>query len=364
MNKAFLFVIMLVSVSFVGCIEDSEDELLNEDNTVDESSNEDETITPVGTNGTVNMAPYVDAGVWMDDEFEFFFDEIEETRSLGVFVNWAAKDFDGTIASAGFDFDLDMVIDAPVSDDFGILMDEDEHSHNYTLIIDNDNWEYDFFNMSEGCGFIFHTTFAFIAIDNDGAHGIELVQFVLPQSFDYEDISETIDEAPGFMGMNQDHLDELDNAGCGYVAPVPIATFFVSQDSTNKYHVEVIQVSAQAPLEDFSFFLKDESGSTFVGGNGFGEIAMQIINGEEHGIDMAYRNFGSNDALVNRATDIHNDDGSVYPVRFSDNDRDGMLSSGDQFYLQGPDAGPVEDGWKLDIMYDITGDIIGSARMM
>ena len=139
MNKVFLFVIMLVSVSFVGCIEDSDDELLNEDNTVDESSNEDETITPVGTNGTVNMAPYVDAGVWIDHEFEFFFDEIEETRSLGVFVNWAAKDFDGTIASAGFDFDLDMVIDAPVSDDFGILMDDDEHSHNYTLIIDNDN---------------------------------------------------------------------------------------------------------------------------------------------------------------------------------------------------------------------------------
>ena len=53
MNKAFLFVIMLVSVSFVGCIEDSDDELLTEDNTVDESSNEDttqedETITPVG----------------------------------------------------------------------------------------------------------------------------------------------------------------------------------------------------------------------------------------------------------------------------------------------------------------------------
>ena len=55
MNKAFLFVIMLVSVSFVGCIEDSTDDTLTEDNTVDESSNEDttqedETITPVGTN--------------------------------------------------------------------------------------------------------------------------------------------------------------------------------------------------------------------------------------------------------------------------------------------------------------------------
>ena len=73
MNKAFLFVIMLVSASFVGCIEDSTDETLTEDNNVDESSNEetsqeDETITPVGVNDTTNMAPYVTAGVWNSDE--------------------------------------------------------------------------------------------------------------------------------------------------------------------------------------------------------------------------------------------------------------------------------------------------------
>ena len=78
MNKAFLFVIMLVSTSFVGCIEDSDDGLLTEDNTVDETTQEDETITPVGTNETPNMAPYVDAGVWIDDDFQFFFDETEE----------------------------------------------------------------------------------------------------------------------------------------------------------------------------------------------------------------------------------------------------------------------------------------------
>ena len=362
---------MLVSVSFVGCIEDSDDELLTEDNTVDESSNEDttqedETITPVGTNETPNMAPYVDAGVWIDDDYQFFLDESEETTSLGVYVNWAAKDFDGTIASAGFDFDLDMVIDAPVSDDFGISMDEDEHSHNYTLIIDNDNWEYDFFNISDGCGFIFHTTFAFIAIDNDGAHGIELVQYVLPESFDYEDISETIDESPGFMGMNQDHLDELDNAGCGYVAPVPITTFFVSQDSANVYHVEVIKVSRQAPLEDFSFFLRDPSGSTYVAGsNGFGKVGMLWMGGEEQGIDMTYN--GGDPALENRADNISSDDGSMFPVHFSDNDRDGMLSAGDQFLVYGSSssfAGPAEDGWKLDIMFDLTSNIIGSARLL
>ena len=51
----------------------------------------------------------------------------------------------------------------------------------------------------------------------------------------------------------------------------PIATFFVSEDSSGVYHVEVIKVSKQEDLLGFSFFLKDGSGSTYVGGNGFGD---------------------------------------------------------------------------------------------
>ena len=361
MNKAFLFVIMLVSVSFVGCIEDSTDDTLTEDNTVDESSNEDttqedETITPVGTNGTVNMAPYVDAGIWEDLNYGN-----EEETSLSVFVNWAAKDFDGTIDSAGFDLDLDMVIDVPVETDYGVLLNESNYSNNHTLILGNNNWDYDLYNESE-CGFIFHTTFAFIAVDNAGAYGIELVQYVLPTVIGYNDMVDILDEQPGLLGITQNHLDELDNAGCGYVAPIPIATFFVSQDSANVYHVEVIMVSAQVPLEDFSFFLKDGSGSTYVGGNGFGEVAMQFQGGIEMGIDMTYS--GDDTALESRATNISNDDGSEFPVHFSDNDRDGKLSSGDQFLVYGPDAGPAEDGWKLDIQFDATGDIIGSAKLL
>ena len=140
----------------------------------------------------------------------------------------------------------------------------------------------------------------------------------------------------------------------------PIATFFVSQDSANVYHVEVIKVSKQEDLLGFSYFLKDGSGSTFVGGNGFGEVAMQFQGGEEMGIDMAYS--GDDEALESRATNISNDDGSEFPVKFSDNDQDGLLSSGDTFLVYGPDTGPVQDGWKLDIIYDMTGNIIGSPR--
>ena len=71
--------------------------------------------------------------------------------------------------------------------------------------------------------------------------------------------------------------------------------------------------------------------------------------------------------MEERAQAIKDDDGSDYPVHFSDNDRDGMLSAGDQFMVYGTGnaaTGPAEDGWKLDIQYDPNGDISGSARLL
>ena len=145
----------------------------------------------------------------------------------------------------------------------------------------------------------------------------------------------------------------------------PIATFFVEESSSGVYHVEVIKVSKQEDLAGFSYFLKDDTGSTFVGGNGFGEIAMQIVGGEEHGIDTSYT--GDDDQLINRAGNVSDDDGSVYPVHFSDNDRDNKLSAGDQFMVYGTGNsanGPAADNWKLDIQFDASGDIIGTAKLL
>jgi len=146
----------------------------------------------------------------------------------------------------------------------------------------------------------------------------------------------------------------------------PIATFFVQESSDGIYHVDVIKVSKQEPLAGFSFFLKDTSGSTYVGtGLGFGEVAMQIVAGEEHGIDRSYS--GDDDQLTSRATNVSNDDGTLYPVHFNDNDRDEKLSAGDQFMVHGTGTtsnGPAADGWRLDIQFDASGDIIGSAKML
>jgi hypothetical protein len=144
----------------------------------------------------------------------------------------------------------------------------------------------------------------------------------------------------------------------------PIATFFVEEGSDGIYYVDVIKVSKQEDLAGFSYFLKDTTGSTYVGGNGFGEIAMQMINGNEYGIDASYD--GNDTQLRNRATNVSDDDGSAYPVHFEDNDRDGMLSSGDQFRVYGNGTetnGPAEDNWRLEVQFDSSGDIIASARM-
>ena len=145
----------------------------------------------------------------------------------------------------------------------------------------------------------------------------------------------------------------------------PIATFFVEESSSGVYHVNVIKVSKQEDLAGFSYFLKDNTGSTYVGGNGFGEIAMQIVGGQEHGIDTSYT--GDDTQLASRADNVSADDGTDYPVHFSDNDRDGKLSAGDQFmvYGMGNSAnGPASDNWKLDIQFDASGDIIGTAKML
>ena len=120
--------------------------------------------------------------------------------------------------------------------------------------------------------------------------------------------------------------------------------------------VEMMEAWPQYDLEDYTFFLKDETGSTYIGGNGFGEIAMQLLpGGETMGIDMSYE--GEEGALLDRAYNIANDDGSEYPVHFSDNG-DGILSHGDKFFVygQGPSAnGPAQNGWILDIKYKGTG---------
>jgi len=164
-----------------------------------------------------------------------------------------------------------------------------------------------------------------------------------------------------FMGENDDDDDK------GSTVSAPLITFWVEEDSNGLYHVEVINVTKQKDLEDFSFYLNDGEGQTCTVDNCFGEIAMQYKDGKEMGISTNY--YGNDDRLRSRADNVSEDDGSVYPVHFSDNDRDGKLSAGDQFLVYGKGGsdvskGPAEDGWRLEIQFDPSGDIVGSAKLI
>ncbi len=339
MNKAFLFVIMLVSVSFVGCIEDSTDDTLTEDNTVDDSSNgdtnqEDETITPVGVEEESALPAIYFLGVTYPDIHlaVALYDSDGFIKSYSIENNETFK-HGGSYGNSPDTFYYYIYCGeggVQIMDNVSFVAEYDCHPASNTIFLDMCN-HLDYVNQ----------TITVMVEDNEG------------HTFSAEyDINETdFERCPDFAYRND-----------------PIATFFVSQDSANVYHVEVIKVSNEAPLEDFYFWLRNDSGQTYVGGNGFGNVGMQYegvswnSSGYETGIDMTYS--GDDDALKSRATNISNDDGSQFPVHFSDNDRSGTLSSGDQFLVYGPDAGPAQDGWKLDIEYDPSNNLVGSAKLM
>ena len=138
--------------------------------------------------------------------------------------------------------------------------------------------------------------------------------------------------------------------------------FYVQVSSKNEYYIDVIRAKEQLDLTDLSFFLRDSSGDTYVGGNGFGQIGMKMLGDEPIGIDAEYG--GDDEIFKARAEEINDDDGSTYPVKFFDYDRDSKLSAGDSFIVYGPDVGPVYDGWRLDIQNDVTNYIIGTAKLV
>ena len=70
----------------------------------------------------------------------------------------------------------------------------------------------------------------------------------------------------------------------------PIASFTVQEvDSDGIYHVDVLAINVDENLTGFNFYLKDDTGSTYVdGSNGFGKIALQNMSGVLYGIDTYY----------------------------------------------------------------------------
>ena len=176
-----------------------------------------------------------------------------------------------------------------------------------------------------------------------------------------------------------------------YHGPAPIFQVDCTEDSNGDYQCNAIKTSKNIALESFQYFLKDATGLT----RQFGEIALQNISGQWHGIEVTWDDTGGSDTKPgNGRSDRADSAGGPYndprqaqiridsirsgsqdhdniqksegliSVSFSDNDRNGKLTAGDRFSVQGnrPEH-PANDEWRLEIKYDITDDTIGSFRL-
>ena len=311
MSRVYLLAICLLASSFAGCLES--------DDMIDDSASNAE------------------------EAFNDFIDSIN-TGNWRTYCKYMSYTYDDTINEV-------ILSNNTVLDECAEEREEDNDNEEYKLTISNyveENLDY---RVANNSGFVYSVNFTIEECERD-------------DEFQPWDCDGPDDESLLWVEVGGQWLYWWDS-DLEQGESAPIATFFVEEGSNGIYHVEVIKVSKQEDLAGFSFFLKDGSGSTYVGGNGFGEIAMQMINGYEHGIDTSYD--GNDTQLLSRKDNVSADDGSEYPVHFEDNDRDGMLSAGDKFmvYGQGTSAnGPAEDGWKLDVQYDASGDIIGSAKLL
>ena len=168
----------------------------------------------------------------------------------------------------------------------------------------------------------------------------------------------------------------------------PLIQIECIENDNDDYECKVIKISRNYDLEAYQYFLKDRTGLT----SQFGEIALQNISGSWHGIDVTWDDDGPADTNQgNSKADRAKDSGGAYidtdqaqiriddvqagtqgtknnqksegriSASFMDNDRNGKLTAGDQFTIRGNQPyHPANDGWRLEIKYDISDDTIGS----
>ena len=313
MNRAYLFALMLLFVPLTGCIE-SDDPSDNDSMELEEAVND--FVNALSAYDSKKICKYMGYEIDYEANIITLFNNSEIDKCIEEF---SAEN----ISAENMDYEYKIT------------------TSNYT----EENREY---RASNNSGFVY-------------AVNVDIENCIREDEFEPWECEQN-EEMFLWVEVNGQWIWHYQGLDLGESAP--IVTFYVEKSSGGYWLVEVIKVSKEDDLTKFSFFLKDDSGSTHVGGNGFGEVAMQMISGEEHGIEVSYN--GDDQQLQSRSDNISADDGSDYPVHFADNDRDGKLTAGDQFtvYGQGNSAnGPAESDWKLDIQFDASGDIIGSAKL-
>jgi len=193
-----------------------------------------------------------------------------------------------------------------------------------------------------------------------------------------------------------DDDDEEDRSpwydGFTWEDPVPLVTLDVIKNADDDYIVRVLKVSDNYDLPVYQFQLLDETGSM----RQSGEIELQNLSARWRGIDVTWDDKGNADINPgNRKADRSAMAGGSYTdpaqaqrrieaiqagfqmdvwnqksegnisVSFTDNDRDGKLTSGDVFHVRGYNDihHPASDGYSLRVLYDITDDVAGTIRL-
>ena len=306
MSKAYLFAVMLLAASLTGCIE-SGDELekstsLNEEET--NENDEEETLEPVGEGNLSSLEKRV-------SDLEAIIAEYELPKVYFLNLN------ENNYTYLGYDnFEF-----SRSDDGYLTCYNNEYYDHNSCLInafyydvngmVHAYSWEGSEIEIEYPPGFCQEGTEPLICTGLAGGSGW-LPQDVCSLAAVNQTLTLRVYDNDGNEASASYELDYWTNCQRSYApGQVPEISFFVQEGSDGVYHVDIISVTESYPLEDYSFFLKDTSGSTYVGqGLGFGEVAMQIVGGEEHGIDMAYG--GDDEQLQNRATNVSNDDGYLH----------------------------------------------------
>jgi hypothetical protein len=353
MSKTYLFAVMLLAASLTGCIEEADD--IEKSTTSDEEkANDEETLKPVGEDNMSSLEKRVS-----DLETKIAEYELPKVYFL---------EFNGDDIWTG-DYSTNLADDGNLFCMYYEYLNENRCllvgiAYDVNGIITAVSWESSESGTIEGS---YGSTYATNDYSMSYMFGIAPslnvcdVEIIEPVN---QTLSITVYDNDGNSASASYELDYFNNCRNDGPSGIPEISFWVVEGSDGVYEVDVISVSERYDLSDYSFFLKDGSGSTYTGAAnaGFGEIAMQYKDGEEKGIDMNYG--GDDEGLQSRAANVSADDGEDFPVHFSDNDRDGKLSAGDQFLVYGGENGPAEDGWKLDIWFELSGDIVGSAELL
>ena len=349
MNKSYLLMLCLISASFTGCIGGEDLEELTPEDNVDTNDN---SINPVGEDNLTGLEKRI-------SDLEEIISDLEESNSesenpIVSFLDisdysyyghtWEyEKSNDGLLLCTLIDFEdkKTCIINAIYYDSNGVVT--------------SYSWEgsdTEVGNYGELCQTDTNPLICETEFGSTGSFRTDVCEL--------GDVSQTLTLTVYDNDGNTNSIDYvLDyEANCEMPVFAPEIEYFMDGNENGIISVMIFP-NAFFDIEDYTFYLKDDTGSTYVGGNGFGEVAMQVINGEAYGIDVGYQYRGENEELLNRAITIENDNGNEFPVKFYDNDLNGKLSVGDSFDVYGQGSeGPAQNNWILEIKHKGTQETV------